>query len=52
MIRTYEEVFEEFCKKRGIEGEAKELCREAFFLGAEEGYDECWNDFNIDFKRR
>ena len=52
MFKTHEEAFEEFCKQRGIEGEAKEFCRETFWLGVEKGYDECWNDLNIDFKRR
>jgi hypothetical protein len=37
-------VFEEFCKENGIEGETKELCRKAFVLGTEEGYDECDTD--------
>ena len=51
MFVSQEKAFEDFCKERGIEGEAKELCREVFWLGVEKGYDECWVDFNGDFKR-
>lgn len=50
MIIKHEKAFEEFCKAKGIEDDAKALVREAFMLGVEEGYDECYEE-NVDTRK-